>query len=215
MRVLITRKLSDRSVFNEILSSKGMEVEGVPFIRIDPEPVRELPGAEWIFFSSANAARSLMEQEVDISNYRVGAVGRGTTHFLESKGVHVEFVGRGGNIPRVATDFAEIAGTRTVLFPISDKSRRSIQQELDPEQVVDVVAYTTTIVPREVDQFDAVVFTSPSNVKGFFQSNELNGAHAIAIGKTTQEALKKLGIEASTPAQPTERDLAKCVLLLR
>ena len=57
MTAFITRDLSPGSDFETLLAEHGWQVEGRSLVELSPLPFREVPAADWIFFSSKNAVR--------------------------------------------------------------------------------------------------------------------------------------------------------------
>ena len=83
-----------------------------------------------------------------------------------------------------------------VLFPTSDISLGSIPSALPPEMATILPVYKTVSKPELLDQsFDAYIFTSPSNVRGFFENNGLPDSNSklISIGESTSNELTSLG----------------------
>jgi uroporphyrinogen-III synthase len=59
---------------------------------------------------------------------------------------------------------------------------------------------------------EVLVFTSPSNVEGYFRDNLLeNYQRVIAIGKSTGKKLEELNIKYTLPSAPDEVGLAEAV----
>jgi len=150
-----------------------------------------------VFFSSSNAVKAFFNQEEVKENIKYAAIGNETAKTL-TEFVKPNFIGE-GQTENVGAQFNSVLEkSDTVLFPISDKSNRTIQNTLDTSQIEEVVVYETKESPTNVEDCDAYVFTSPSNVNAFFKVNELpDVAKVIAIGKATQQALLNLDIENS------------------
>lgn len=148
---------------------------------------------DWIFFSSSNAVIAYFSfQKVD-KNIKYAAIGRGTARTL-TKYVEPNFVGE-GEVKAAAYQFSKvISATDIVVFPSSDRSKRSIQSVLPSNQTVDVVAYKTKLTPTKIEPCDAYIFTSPSNVEAFFKLNTIaDNASLVAIGNSTAQKLMEYG----------------------
>lgn len=61
MTAFITRDLTGDSPFETLLAARGWQVEGRSLVELSPLPFREVPPADWIFFSSKNAVRFFFE----------------------------------------------------------------------------------------------------------------------------------------------------------
>lgn len=135
---------------------------------------------DWVFFSSKQAVAAFFKQEKYNPALKYGAVGKGTAEALARYG-EARFVGTSSHTELVAKEFAQHAGSTTVLFPCSNISERTIQQALRAEQVLEVVCYTTTEVPTPVGHPDVLVFSSPSNVRAFFEANTLLAHQQVVV----------------------------------
>lgn len=151
-----------------------------------------------MFFNSPNAVVNFFEQcDSNKLVFKVASLGLGTTNELEKRGVAIDFQGE-DTIDEVGKAFAQtIVSTDQVLFPISNLSKKRIQQHLPLNQVVDLISYQTNIKEQSIKEVDAVLFTSPSNVEGFKKHNKFP-KNVIAIGETTANCLLKLGLTPIT-----------------
>ena len=98
----------------------------------------------------------------------------------------------------VGKKFAKTVGAETVLFPQAKGGLRSIQLQFeDTSKLVDLIVYETVKKKNPtVPNADILVFTSPSNVASFFENRNIAlPQKVIAIGKSTENELKKQGIE--------------------
>ena len=95
-----------------------------------------------------------------------------------------------------ATDLANKIieeGVREIIFFCSDKRRDELPNALKNAniKVHEVVLYITTETPVVMnDDYDAILFFSPSGVQSFFSSNELHqDTICFAIGRTTATSI--------------------------
>ena len=131
----------------------------------------------------------------------MAAFGNGTASFLLQKKLKPAFTGT-GKPEEVATAFLKIANGQKVLFPRAKNSRQSIRKLLGKNiEAVDLIVYENilrtdfnlNICP--FGDFDCLVFTSPMNAEAYFNKKQLiDNQKVIAIGVTTGDALKELGI---------------------
>ena len=138
-------------------------------------------------------------------NTKFGAIGEATAFALQQH-CNISFKGV-GNTQHVAKTFKKIIGNQTVLFPISNKSLRTVQKELLASQVYEIEVYRTELNESiTIPNTDIIIFTSPSNVEAYFRRNNIHPTQqVIAIGHTTANALQKKGInQISIPWQSSE-----------
>jgi uroporphyrinogen-III synthase len=122
-----------------------------------------------------------------------------------------DFTGSDGNTRDTAQEFLSLAKGLRVLFPISADSLRSVQKEIEHEaQVADLMVYETAQNPDFMPvQADIYAFTSPSCVKAFIEKSGIPGGIAVAIGRTTAQALEEAGVERIVQSPyTTEESLA-------
>lgn len=189
---------------------KGYNVSAQSLINILPvEFDVSIPKTDWIFFSSRNAVEHFFSKSPKIKeNTHFGAIGSSTALVLK-KYVKVSFQGT-GDTHQVGKTFKSLIGNQTVLFPISDRSIRTVQKELNKEQVTDLIVYHSDSTNKiHIPHVDILIFTSPSNVEAYFHENEISSSQkVIAIGNTTKEALLEKGINALISWQSSELALS-------
>jgi uroporphyrinogen-III synthase len=217
MKVFITRPIRAESDFFRLLSASGIEVHGESLVEFQPVPFEEIPSVDWLFFYSQTGVRFFFRQAgPDLAPaIRLAALGKTTAEWLEKICRPPDFTGDGDPVGTAAAFLALARGQR-VLFPRARESRQSIQQLLGDKIVAyDLVVYDN--IPRsefELPVFDALVFTSPLNVKAYFsQKKLLSSQKAFAIGNTTAAALEEAGVRDFVIAgAPSEEELAIVVL---
>lgn len=212
--VFITRDLRESDLFSRVLSDNGFTVKGRSLIDITPIPYKELPSAQWIFFSSKHAVKHFFDQKPKVDGMKLAAVGKGTSDMLRRYNKKADFIGYSTDTRMTAKQFAATVGSSKVLFPQAKGSMRSIQQQLRPGQVIDLVVYETLKKNETpVNRADIVVFTSPSNVEAFFEKNQFSSDQkAVAMGDATGNALKNFGVSRyKLPASFDDVGLAQAV----
>lgn len=105
----------------------------------------------------------------------------------------MHFVGQGTDTKQIATEFAERVGEEIVWFPGAYESVRTVQQAFPYEQIFDIPVYRTHIAGQKMQaDYGAIIFTSPSNVHGYFMENVPSSkTKLLAIGETTAEAIRQ------------------------
>lgn len=101
-------------------------------------------------------------------------------------------VGEAGNATELANKIIS-KGVKEIVFFCSNKRRDELPTALKNAniKVHEVVVYETTETPvTVVNDFDAILFFSPSGVQSFFSANELNeDSVCFAIGRTTATSI--------------------------
>ena len=211
-KVLITRELSRNSLFSKLLEEQGHLVEGKSLIELEFLKNEASGSFDWVFFTSSNAVLSFADQLSKMESTKIGAMGDATANQLKEKGFDVDFIGN-GSPEIIAADFSKTIGAQRVLFPISDKSIRSIQKKLKPAQVVELITYKNKSKLSNLNKVDILVFTSPSNVYSFFENHEITDEKIISIGPSTEKALKDNGVDKVVVSwEPSEIALADSVM---
>lgn len=179
------------------------------FISVEFVRISELPECEWIFFVSPHSVSAVLQQfsKESLQSFKLAALGLGTANQLSISGLSCQFTGQGTDTRNIARQFFKIAGENHVFFPVGDRSLRNIQSQLP--HVVEKTVYLTKEKPAIAPDFDAVFFTSPSNVKGFAASNTFPPAEKVmAIGPSTSGALNnKCGMLGSLDTRAMASDL--------
>lgn len=212
--VFITRDLRPWDLLLRVLKDNGYTIEGRSLIEIVSIPFDEIPRTSWIFFSSKHAVKHFFDQEPEIGNAKLAAVGKGTSDMLRRYGKKADFIGYSTDTRLTGKQFAAAAGSSLVLFPQAKGSLRTIQQQFKQGQVIDLVVYETVKKNEApVPKADIIVFTSPSNVEAFFEKNKFSDDQkAIAMGDATGNALKKFGVNRyKMPASFDDVGLARAV----
>ncbi|MEO7361583.1 MAG: uroporphyrinogen-III synthase [Gemmatimonadaceae bacterium] len=230
-RVGVTRAAAQSESLRYLLSEQGAIVQNIPVVRIGPAPderllrreVEKLSTFDWIVFTSANAVNpvtSLIGTRRRAERLpQIAAVGSATARAITSAGLQVNYVsGSNGNI--LGATLPDVRDAK-VLLPQSNIALRSVADELRKRgaNVTAVVAYVTerdeSAAPLTQAFFshsvDAVIFTSPSTVKFFFELATRVGIDVVAfaamktkwvcIGPTTSRALEAWGLHAAAVAE--------------
>lgn len=213
--VIITRDLTDDSFFKNTLEGNGYKVHGVSFIETKKVKMERVPQTDWIFFASSNAVTHFFEQEPELkAKVKYGVIGKSTEQTLKQFGKNAAYVGKLNDTKIIAQKFAKTVGEETVLFPQAKGGLRTVQQQFaDAGKLSDLVVYET--VKKEnvkLPKSDVLVFTSPSNVDSFFETQKIRDQKVIAIGKSTEKRLKEKGVEnCLLPVSFDEVGLAEAV----
>ncbi len=216
-RVFITRALKETDFFKTALEKVGFVVFGQSLIQFSPVVLEAIPTCDWLFFYSKNGVRFFF-QAIDnqsIIDKKIGTIGESTAHVLEQEfGIKADFIGTGDPL-QTAKDFELKAKNETVLFPRAEQSKKSIQEQLGKTIITkDLIVYKNEpVTDFEIVAADILVFTSPLNVKVYFDKVLLQPEQVvIAIGQTTAKYLQDIGIQSIISNAPNENALVEAVL---
>ena len=213
--VFISRNLKDGDYFPKVLKANGYNVTGKSLIEMKPVPFKEVPKADWIFFSSKHAVNFFFSQKPKLDHQKFACVGKSTAAMLRKHNVTAEFIGYSTDTKMTGKQFASRVGDGTVLFPQAKGSLRSVQNGfVKKEQVIDMVVYETLMRNEEaIAPSEIMVFTSPSNVESYFEKNKLSPEQkVVAMGEATANALKNFGVSRSVlPDTFTDLGLVRAV----
>jgi uroporphyrinogen-III synthase len=198
MHIYISRDLLPDSPFVQELEAKGDIVHGESLIEFDFVPFNYFPFCEWIFFYSPRCVQYFFEMADDnrYKNSRFAVMGPGTARAMIECDIVPDFIGN-GNPEQTAESFCEEAYEQRVLFPQAENSRKSVENLIaDQVEVIDIVVYSN--LPKKefsIPDSDVLVFTSPLNAQTYFEKYPLKKEQKVlAIGKTTAEGLRNLGV---------------------
>lgn len=227
-RVLLTRSPEDSGELTRRIGQAGGGAICVPMIRIappeDPEPLRRvrenLSAFRWLVLTSRHGAARILEGLRPVADLDIAAVGESTARAIRDLGWSVAHVssGKGGAALAVELSAMGVSG-ETVLYATSDLGGDELPERLRDAGVrMTVVEAYRTLPPEPSDpsierlvrdveggRHDIAVFASPSAVRNFAGLFVTGGAYpaglpAVAIGATTEKALKQAGARAVTKA---------------
>ena len=168
----------------------------------DEEPVQ----TDVIFFTSPRSVRFYFTY-LKYNNELLASIGESTANELKKYNLTADFIGTAASNPNhVAREFKAWLGNRTVLFPQSQRSNRTMQRELNSNQYSDLVVYETHLESIKFKEpLNYLVFTSPSNAEAYMLSNEVaNNQVVMSFGTTTSKYLDDQGVKNLCLNEPTE-----------
>ncbi len=196
--VFISTDLAENNLLSSFCEKNTIELVANSLIRFEEINNPQKSKAEVIFFSSL---RSFQFFKDSLENKLLASYGKATFDKIietnpEFKN-QFKFIGQNTSNPKIiAEEFKIWLGKRNVLFPIGEKSNRSISSEIPENQKEEQLIYRTVSDSKIVSSSDIYVFTSPSNVESFLLENKIRkSAISIAWGKSTLKRMKDLGFE--------------------
>ena len=192
--ILITKAQEDQGVLADYCKTHNIEIVYHSFLSFSPIELKKFPTSEVLFFSSKRAVDYFLKQTKISENTAVACIGESTKIHLNSKGIPVDFVGENAGQPEVISqELAAWLGDRTITVVLAKESKKSILTQLNSSKISCCIVYETIINSKIIEQqFDCIVFTSPSNAEGFLKENTISETtKVIAWGETTKHYLMK------------------------
>lgn len=189
----------------------GLDPVLLTCVRIEPSPEAAIDDirqratrADWLIVTSARAV-AIVWPDGSMPPVPVAAVGPATARAVDDAGGTVVFVGSAGGSETVA---ALGRGTGRVVFPHAAGTDPSVFEEITAAgwDLVERTVYEAVPVAPSSDHVDAVVFASPSAVRGWGLARQFNGAVIGVIGPTTARALRFYGRAPDLVADPPSHE---------
>lgn len=216
-RVGITTSHDRQRLIGGIVSRTGMSPVALPCISIVARPdelldeARDICAASDLIFLTSGRIVGFLWPVGGMPKVPVAAVGRITADHVVGAGGDVAFLGEDGSIA-LARSVVSADKRMTIAFPRAAAVNREASGILSQaaSTVVEPVVYETRPVAPPPDPVDAVMFGSPSAVKGWALSRSLDDLTVGAIGKSTAAQLEELGVKPDVvPASPGYAELAR------
>ena len=197
--LFISKSNSESEYLNQFLAEKNIKLFSVSFLKFQGVKFKIDFNYDIIFFTSPRSVLFFKEDKKIPKNIKIACTGSKTADLLLQMGHKIDFIGKAsGNIEKIAEEFNIWSENKNVLFPISDISLKTISSKLNTNRVFEVIVYKTIINSSKIIPCDIYVFTSPSNVDGFLQKNDItNQSIIIAWGTSTEKHLVKNGFKVS------------------
>jgi uroporphyrinogen-III synthase len=214
--VFISRDLEEDSVFKQHIAPKA-KVIGLSLIEFKALPFGPLPACDWLFFYSKKGIHYCLSQLDHLEQLPpVGVIGQASADFLWAEyKIQAQFVGT-GHPEATALAFSKLVQDKKVIFAQAQHSKQSVQKLLGKNVILcDVITYQNEAkVDFKLPSIDVLVFTSPLNVKAYFDQYTYQSTQKIiSIGRVTAKALNEIGITSFTiAAAPNEFELATACL---
>lgn len=196
--MFISRSLSeDHPIRRFCGASEAIELIDRSLIAFEPitPPPPDFTSFDAVFLNSPQAAKRFFEAFPTVK-LPIYALGEGTARHA-AKAADVAFFGK-GDVHEALQQLTEALGSKKVLIPRGIDSKRRLQNALPESQFEEVVLYRTRANHLVVPTCDVYTFTSPSNVRSFFEVNQIPPeARVIAIGHSTAEQLSAYGVKAT------------------
>ncbi|MAN28656.1 MULTISPECIES: uroporphyrinogen-III synthase [Mesonia] len=119
---------------------------------------------------------------------------------------NIAIIEKADNAKELADQIIQKHAEKSFTFLCGNKRRNELPKMLQQHQIKlnEIEVYKTKLNPKEFQQeFDGILFFSPSAVQSFFQVNKSKGEVAFCIGNTTANEAKKYTNKIIIANQPT------------
>lgn len=178
----------------------------IAFVNFDSEII-----VENAIITSQNAAKAVIDNQVVIKN--CFCVGEKTMAFLEANGQYVS------KMKSYAQDLAHYIvkyhKNDSFVFFCGNLRQDTLPELLKKNNISlkEIIVYNTSSALKEIkEEFDAVLFYSPSGLSSFTAVNTLVNKTAFCIGPTTAEAAKEHTKNIVVATTPTIEHLLQTVV---
>lgn len=236
-----TRPQGQSDELARLFAGAGGRLIEMPLIQIQPAELSaeekkwlsELEKFQWLVFTSPNGVRYFFEtlgsQKLPQS-LQIGVVGNKTEKVLNQFGYHADFVNPGNTGEDFAEAFLrEIKDEKkkpSVLLSLGNLARNVIEDKLKNYASCFRINIYETVSPENADenvlemikndQYEMVIFTSPSGIENFLSlKNNIkkNRLRIASIGKTTAKSATENGIEPVVVAEePSAKGLVQSII---
>jgi uroporphyrinogen-III synthase len=232
--ILITRHPADCTELQDKLTPCGITLRPYPVLRLEDvendagwiavEGTAGPDGSEtWLVMASPRAPERLVAQcrkrNTDwLLDIPVAVIGDGTATASAAAGLDPDLIGPGTGIGLAEMLNSRLTPSSTVIYACGHHRRPELPDALETagHTVVPLVVYRMQATPpRELPplgpSLDAVVVTSPRATRLYLEGV---GGHPLpcphwALGPTTRDAARSLGIECLIPPKPSIDSLAE------
>lgn len=159
------------------------------------ESINSIKDGDTIIFTSANAVEMVkdhIDHDIAINVFCISGKTKETVQSLLPKAIIIDAAAYGKKLAEKIIASA----VKEVIFFCGDIRRDELPALLQQRNIAveECTVYKTIQTPKQVnEQFDAVLFFSPSAVKSFFSLNRLNeNVVCFSIGTTTADEIKNI-----------------------
>lgn len=145
-------------------------------------------------FTSMNAVEAVKSFIQPPSSWKIFCIGNTTRKLAESIFGKKNIAATAGNALHLAENIISDQSIKKVYFFCGNQRRDDLPEKLTANNisVEELIVYKTIQTPQKVtQQYDGILFFSPSGVHSFFMKNAISyETQLFAIGTTTADALK-------------------------
>lgn len=205
-KVISTKKLTEFQ--QEIFKKNGVELWqddfiSVSFEKFSPQIISEY---DFLIITSKNSVKSILENsgELFLKDKKVFCVGDETKKILLKNGANV--IASENYAEQLAGLIVKEYSAFSFLFLCGNLRRNTLPEALKNAKIKfqEQIIYTTSYTPKKADfKADAILFFSPSAVRSYLISNEIQNEKLFCIGKTTAQSLQGFSKNCIIANSPT------------
>lgn len=222
--IISTRAIDANDKLPGLLKEAGSSVVSLPMIQIEPAQlapadittIKNLGEFQWIIFTSKNGVTSFFKQLIEINgntslpeSIKVAVIGQKTAAELDYYGYAPHLTGDKNSSEELGNEFIEKHNPKglNLLFPLGNLADNTLENKLSEWNKVKRINIYNTVKPAETNkkildsisknQYDLIVFTSPSSFNNFcyfYTEKEVSKLKIASIGETTTKAIFKTGV---------------------
>lgn len=202
----------------EILEMPMIEIKSLSLSPADKKTMKEIPGFDWIIFTSENGTRRFIEefkkmndQDSFPENINIAAIGHRTAGVIREHGLIPGFISRYSNAEKFSDELSVMFKDKNprVLWPTGSLSPTGLTDKLSSFCDIKRINLYNTIMPEQINRsalqriiegrYDMIFFFSPSAVKNFCSITanlpiDRTGLKSACIGPSTKKACLDLNI---------------------
>lgn len=213
IRIVSTKKLQPNQ--KQFLLNADFRLIEADFIQIEFQHFHLISTFDYLIFTSQNAVLSVLKNENNsfLKDKFCFCVGIKTKHLLEENGFKVE------KSFEYAEDLVvflvENHFDKEFTFFSGNLRKDTIPTAFQKNNIIfeEIEVYKTVLTPHKIDnQFDGILFFSPSAVQSYLKENNISNEVCFCIGTTTAAEIKKDIKNIVIANQPTvENVIIQCI----
>jgi uroporphyrinogen-III synthase len=222
--IISTRPADANDDLPQLLQNAGSKVVSLPMIQIEPASLKtneisklqNLDQFNWIIFTSKNGVASFFKHLIEINgnttlpaSLKIAVIGEKTAAELDYYGYAPFLSGEKNTSENFINELIAKHNlqAQNILLPIGNLADNSIQNRLSPANEVTRINIYHTTKPANAkqkimdqvanDNYDLIVFTSPSTFNNFcyfYGTTNLTKLKIASIGTTTTSAIQAMGV---------------------
>lgn len=220
INILSTKTLSSDSL--EMLANRGLEINAYSFIAT--ESILQDKDVDFlnvlaqqslnVIFTSANAVNAVAEKLLFQPKWKIFCINGKTQKTIEKLFTKIAMVDSAPNGELLAMKILQ-QKEKHFLFFSGDRRMHTIPDAFFSAgyHLQEIVVYKTSLSPVKLEQnYNGILFFSPSGVESFFSVNNISKETVLfSIGPSTTKAIKEYSENIIECAFPSEEEMVKSV----
>lgn len=234
--IISTRAVEPGDTLPDLLKAQGAKVLSLPMIemiasKLDDKLIKSLNDLEsfdWIFFTSKNGVASFFRHLNHVKgdtelpkNLKIAVIGYKTALELDYYGYAPNFISQGNTSEDLLNQFYEEINPQqlNILLSLGNLADNTLSDRLSVENEVQRINVYEVIKPAQADpeiidlikkdQYDLIIFTSPStfcHFCTFYESDLMDKLKMASIGSTTTKAINESGFQPLVTAKKSNAE---------